>query len=88
LETLRIRKRRDNYIQKGKIKREGMFVMKENDRSKSGEEKTEGQTISKPEDQIYQKLYLCDYLRELYEAAEEESEHLGGKKKKLQTPAK
>ena len=40
-----------------------MFVMTEEDESKGGEEKPEGLTIYKPEDQIYQKLYLCDYLR-------------------------
>ncbi len=55
--------------------------MTESDRSKGGQEKPEGVTISKPEDQIYQKLYLCDYLRELYEAAEEENEPPTEKKK-------
>ena len=58
-----------------------MFVMTENDRSKGGEEKPEGVTISRPEDQIYQKLHLCDYLRELYEAAEDENEPPTEKKK-------
>jgi len=48
--------------------------MKENDPSKVDKQKPEGLTISKPEDQIYQKLCLCDYLRELYEAAEEGNE--------------
>jgi hypothetical protein len=62
------------YIAKKKTKREGMFIMTEEDESKSGEEKPEGLTISKPEDQIYQKLHLCDYLRELYESAEGENE--------------
>ena len=62
------------YIAKKKTKREGMFIMSEEDESKSGEEKPEGLTISKPENQIYQKLHLCDYLRELYEAAEEGNE--------------
>ena len=51
-----------------------MLVMTEEDESKGGKEKPEGLTLSKPEDQIYQKLYLCDYLRELYESAEEEKE--------------
>ena len=69
------------YIAKKKTKREGMFVMTEEDESKGGEEKPEGLTIYKPEDQIYQKLYLCDYLRELYEFAEEENEPLKEKKK-------
>lgn len=62
--------------------------MTENDGSKIGEEKPEGLTIYKPEDQIYQKLHLCDYLRELYESAEEENEPSADKKKKLPTPAK
>ena len=53
---------------------ERMLVMAEEDGSKGGEEKPEGLTISKPEDQVYQKLYLCEYLRELYESAEEENE--------------
>jgi len=54
--------------------------MKENDPSKVDKEKPEGLTISKPEDQIYQKLYLCDYLRELYESVEKESEPSAGNK--------
>ena len=58
-----------------------MFVMTEEDESKGGEEKPEGLTIYKPEDQIYQKLYLCDYLRELYKSAEEENEPPAEKKK-------
>ena len=56
--------------------------MKENDRLKVDEEKSDDLTISKPEDQIYQKLHLCDYLRELYEAAEEENQHSEDEKKK------
>ena len=75
------RKRGDNYIVKEKIKREGMSVIAESDGSKDGEGKPEGLTISKPEDQTYQKLYLCDYLRELYEADEDEKEPPKGKKK-------
>ena len=51
-----------------------MFVMTKEGESKVGEEKSEGLTISKPEDQIYQKLYLCDYLRELHETDEKENE--------------
>jgi len=74
-------KRGDNYIAKKKTKRKGMFVMTEQDGSKGGEEKPEGLTTCKLEDQIYQKLYLCDYLRELYESAEEENEHSAEKKK-------
>ena len=53
--------------------------MKENDPSKGDKEKTEGPTTSKPEVQIYQKLYLCDYLRELYEADEKENGPPGDK---------
>jgi len=55
--------------------------MAENDGPKIGEEKPEGLTIYKPEDQIYQKLCLCNYLRELYEAAEKENEPSIEKKK-------
>jgi hypothetical protein len=55
--------------------------MKESDQSKVDEEKPIGLTLYKPEDQIFQKLHLCEYLGELYEAAEEENEHSGDKKK-------
>jgi hypothetical protein len=55
--------------------------MKENDQSTVDEEKPEGLTIYKPEDQIFQKLHLCEYLGELYEAAEDENEHSEEKKK-------
>ncbi len=58
-----------------------MFVMTEEDGSKGSEEKPEGLTVSRPEDQVYQKLHLCDYLRELYEAEEKESEPPIEKKK-------
>lgn len=46
--------------------------MKENDQSKADDEKPVGPTIYEPEGQVYQKLHVCEYLRELYEAAEEE----------------
>jgi hypothetical protein len=36
--------------------------MKENDQSKVDKEKPEGLTIYKPEDQVFQKLHLCEYL--------------------------
>ena len=49
--------------------------MKEDDQSKADDEKPTRLTIYKPEDQVFQKLHLCEYLRELYEAAEEENEH-------------
>jgi hypothetical protein len=55
--------------------------MKEDDQSKADEKKPIGLTIYKPEDQIFQKLHLCEYLGELYETAEEENEHSVKKKK-------
>ena len=55
--------------------------MKENDQSKADDEEPLELTIYKPEGQVYQKLHLCEYLRELYEAAEEENEH-GAEEKK------
>jgi len=51
---------------------------------KSGWPKTVGLTIYKPEDQVFQRLHLCEYLRELYEAAEEENEHGAEEKKDFQ----
>ena len=56
-------------------------MMKENDPSKANGDEPLGLTIYKSEGQIYQKLHLCEYLRELYEAAEHENE-LGTAKKK------
>ncbi len=61
-----------------------MFVMIEEGGSKGGEEKPEELAISKTEDQIYQKLYLCDYLRELYEAEEKENQPSDEKEKDFQ----
>ena len=55
--------------------------MKENDQSKVDEGKPEGLTIYKPGDQVFQKLHLCEYLRELFEAAENGNEHAAEKKK-------
>jgi hypothetical protein len=55
--------------------------MKQDDQSITDDEKPEGLTIYNPEDQVFQKLYLCEYMRELYEAAENENGH-GAKKKK------
>ena len=55
--------------------------MRENDQSKVNDEEPLGLTIYEPEGQVYQKLHLCEYLRELYEAAEHENE-LGAMKKK------
>ena len=45
-----------------------------------------GLIIYKPEDQVFQKLHLCEYLGELYEAAENENEHAGGEKERLPPP--
>jgi hypothetical protein len=55
--------------------------MKKSDQSKVDKEKPDGFIIYKPEGQVYQKLHLCEYLRELYEAAENENEHAVEKKK-------
>ena len=55
--------------------------MKENDQSKVDGGKPEGLTIYKPGDQVFQELHLCEYLRELFEAAENENEHAAEKKK-------
>jgi len=63
-----------------KTKKGRIFIMKGEDGSKFGEEKPDGLTISKPEDQIYQKFHLYDYLKELYESVEKESEHSAGNK--------
>jgi hypothetical protein len=62
--------------------------MKENEQLKVEEEKPEGMTIYKPEDQTFQKLHLCEYLGELFEAAEEENEHSAEKKKDLRCHAR
>jgi len=58
--------------------------MKQDDQSKTNEEKPEGLTIHNPEDQVFQKLHLCEYMRELYEAAEEENGQGAEKKKDFQ----
>ena len=55
--------------------------MKKSDQSKVDKEQPDGLVIYKPEGEVYQKLHLCDYLRELYEAAENESDHAAEKKK-------
>jgi hypothetical protein len=55
--------------------------MKENDQLKADDEKPIGLTIYKPEDQVFQKLHLCEYLEELFETAVEENEHPVKKKK-------
>ncbi len=57
--------------------------MTEDNGSKNDEEKRDGTTISEPESPVYQKLYLCDYLRELYEDSEKVSEQSVEKKKEL-----
>ena len=55
--------------------------MKENDQLKADDEKPIRLTIYKPEDQVFQRLHLCEYLKELNEAAEDENENLVEKKK-------
>ena len=55
--------------------------MKENDQSKADDEKPKTLTIYKPEGEVFQKLHLCEYLKELYEALAEENEHSAEKKK-------
>ena len=55
--------------------------MRKNDHSKPDDEKPIRLTIYKAEDQVYQRLHLCEYLRELYEVAEDENESLVEKKK-------
>jgi len=55
--------------------------MKPDDQSKTDNEKPLGLTICNPEEQVFQKLRLCEYMRELYEAAENENGH-GAEKKK------
>jgi hypothetical protein len=60
--------------------------MEEDDQSKANDEKPIELTIYKPEDEVYQKLHLCEYLRELYEPAVEENEHPVKKKKESRRP--
>jgi len=55
--------------------------MKQDDQSKTDDEKPVGLAIYHPEDQAFQNLHLCKYMRELYEAAENENGH-GTEKKK------
>jgi hypothetical protein len=56
-------------------------MTKENDQSKADDGNPKGLTIYKPGDQVFQKLHLCEYLGELYEAAEVENENPVEKKK-------
>jgi hypothetical protein len=58
--------------------------MKQDDQSKTDDEKPLGLPIYNPEDQVFQKLHLCEYMRELYDAAENENGHGGDKKKDFQ----
>ncbi len=57
--------------------------MTEDNGSKNDEEKPDGSSISEPEGRVYQKLHLCDYLRELYEDSEKASERSVEKKKEF-----
>jgi len=59
--------------------------MKQDDRSKTDNEKPVGLTIFNPEDQVFQKLHLCEYMRELHEAAENENGHGTEQKKDFQS---
>jgi len=59
------------------------LFMKQDDQSKTDDEPA-GLTIYNPEDQVFQKLHLCEYMRELYEAAEKENGHGAEKKKDFQ----
>jgi hypothetical protein len=55
--------------------------MKEDDQSIANDEKPIELTIYKPEGQVFQKLHLCEHLRELFEATENGNEHAAEKKK-------
>jgi hypothetical protein len=55
--------------------------MKKNDQSKVEKEEPDGLIIYKPEEQVFQKLHLCEYLGELPETAEYENKHSGEKTK-------
>jgi hypothetical protein len=61
--------------------------MKKSDQSKVDKEQPDGLVIYKPEGEVYQKLHLCEYLRELYEAAENENGHAEKKKKNFRPHA-
>ncbi len=76
----------DNCIGKRKTKWEGMDAMAEDNDSRNDKEKSQGLTTSVPEGQVYQKLYLCDYLREL-EDSEQDGERAVEKKKELSKQA-
>jgi hypothetical protein len=51
--------------------------MKKGDRSKVDKEEPDGVIIYKPEEQIFQKLHLCECLGELFEIGEDGKEHGG-----------
>ena len=55
--------------------------MKKKDQLKGNEEKLLNLTIYKPEEEIFQRLHLCEYLRELSEIVEDENKHPKQKKK-------
>lgn len=55
--------------------------MKKSDPSKVEKEEPDGLVIYKPEEQVFQKLHLCEYLGELNEATEEETDRSGDEKK-------
>ncbi len=70
-------------LRRRRAKMGGMFVVTEKNGSKNDEGKPDRPTTSMPEGQVYQKLHLCDYLRELYEDSEKVSEQSVEKKKEL-----
>ena len=49
--------------------------MKEKDPLEENEEKSLNLTTYKPEEEIFQRLHLCEYLRELSEIVEGENKH-------------
>jgi hypothetical protein len=55
--------------------------MKKSDQSKVEKEEPDGLIIYKPEEQVFQKLHLCEYLGELYDPVEDENENPVEKKK-------
>jgi hypothetical protein len=50
-----------------------IWIMRKKDRLKDNEEKLLNLTIYKPEEEIFQRLHLCEYLRELPEVGEDEN---------------
>ena len=55
--------------------------MKKKDQLKGNEEKLLDLTIYQPEEEIFQRLHLCEYLRELLEIVEDENNIQNRKRK-------